>query len=91
MPRMTPLNPPFGQKLEEEFLRIMGSFGDPLLLFRTVARERRAWSKFRAGSLLDEGPLTLRQREIVIDRTCALTGCEYEWASTSRSLQTRPA
>ena len=21
----------------------------------------------------------LREREIVIDRTCALTGCEYEW------------
>ena len=39
----------------------------------------RAWEKFRAGSLLDRGPLTLREREIVIDRTCALTGCEYEW------------
>ena len=25
------------------------------------------------------GPLSLREREIVIDRTCALTGCEYEW------------
>ena len=24
-------------------------------------------------------PLSLREREIVIDRTCALTGCEYEW------------
>jgi alkylhydroperoxidase family enzyme len=35
--------------------------------------------KFRAGSLLDRGPLSLREREIVIDRTCALTGCEYEW------------
>ena len=21
----------------------------------------------------------MREREIVIDRTCALTGCEYEW------------
>ncbi len=28
---------------------------------------------------MDRGPLTLREREIVIDRTCALTGCEYEW------------
>jgi alkylhydroperoxidase family enzyme len=28
---------------------------------------------------LDRGPLSLREREIVIDRTCALTGCEYEW------------
>jgi alkylhydroperoxidase family enzyme len=28
---------------------------------------------------LDRGPLSIREREIVIDRTCARTGCEYEW------------
>ena len=32
-----------------------------------------------AGGLLDKGPLSLRQREIVIDRTTARLGCEYEW------------
>src|SRR4051812_29406070 len=42
-------------------------------------RHARAWEKFRGGSLLDRGPLSLREREIVIDRTCALNGCEYEW------------
>src|SRR5258708_35728094 len=51
----------------------------PLMLFRVVAGNARAWEKFRAGSLLDGGPLSLREREIVIDRTCALTKCEYEW------------
>ena len=51
----------------------------PLMLFRVVAGHARAWEKFRAGSLLDRGPLSLREREIVIDRTCARTGCEYEW------------
>jgi alkylhydroperoxidase family enzyme len=51
----------------------------PLMLFRVAASNARAWEKFRAGSLLDRGPLSLREREIVIDRTCALTGCEYEW------------
>jgi alkylhydroperoxidase family enzyme len=49
------------------------------MLFRVVAGNARAWEKFRAGSLLDRGPLSLREREIVIDRTCALTRCEYEW------------
>jgi alkylhydroperoxidase family enzyme len=49
------------------------------MLFRVVAGNTRAWEKFRAGSLLDHGPLSLREREIVIDRTCALTRCEYEW------------
>jgi alkylhydroperoxidase family enzyme len=51
----------------------------PLMLFRVVAGNARAWEKFRVGSLLDRGPLSLREREIVIDRTCARTGCEYEW------------
>ena len=51
----------------------------PLMLFRVIAGHARAWDKFRAASLLDGGPLSLREREIVIDRTCALTGCEYEW------------
>ena len=51
----------------------------PLVLFRTMAGHPRAWEKFRGGSLLDRGPLSLRDREIVIDRTCALNGCEYEW------------
>ena len=31
------------------------------------------------GSLLDRGPVSLRHREIVIDRTCARCGCAYEW------------
>lgn len=51
----------------------------PLVLFRTMAGHPRAWEKFRGGSLLDRGPLSLRDREIVIDRTCALNACEYEW------------
>ena len=51
----------------------------PLTLFRVMAGNARAWEKFRAGSLLDRGPLSLREREIVIDRTCAATKCEYEW------------
>ncbi len=51
----------------------------PLMLFRTIATSPRAWEKFSAGSLLDKGPLSLREREIVIDRTTAICGCGYEW------------
>ena len=32
-----------------------------------------------AGGLLDRGTLTLRDRELVIDRTCFRCGSEYEW------------
>ena len=50
------------------------------MLFRTLATLPRAWAKFSAGSLLDsQSPLQLRTREIVIDRTTARCGCDYEW------------
>ena len=78
MSRIAPLSPPYAPEIQAQFDRIMRG-GPPLLLFRVMAGHMRAWEKFRGGSLLDRGPLTLRQREIVIDRTCALTRCEYEW------------
>lgn len=78
MSRIAPLTPPYAPEIAEQFDRIMRG-APPLVLFRVVAGQPRAWDKFRAGSLLDRGPLSLRQREIVIDRTCALNGCEYEW------------
>src|ERR1700748_3191888 len=78
MSRIAPLQPPYAPEIKEVFDRIMRG-APPLLLFRVMAGQPRAWDKFRAGSLLDPGPLSLREREIVIDRTCALNRCEYEW------------
>ncbi|HJV60786.1 MAG TPA: carboxymuconolactone decarboxylase family protein [Albitalea sp.] len=51
----------------------------PLVLFTTLARDERLFGKFFSGGLLDRGHLKLRERELVIDRTTALNGCEYEW------------
>lgn len=78
MSRIAPLDPPYAPDIHEQFDRIMRG-APPLVLFRVMAGHSRAWDKFRAGGLLDRGPLSLRQREIAIDRTCALNRCEYEW------------
>src|ERR1700759_5541083 len=78
MPRIAPLEPPYQADIQGQFDRVMRG-APPLMLFRVMASHARAWEKFRAGGLLDRGPLTLREREIVIDRTCALNRCEYEW------------
>ena len=78
MSRIAPLEPPYAPEIQQQFDRIMRG-APPLMLFRVIAGNARAWEKFRAGGLLDRGPLSLREREIVIDRTCARTGCEYEW------------
>jgi alkylhydroperoxidase family enzyme len=78
MSRVAPLQPPYAPETQDIFDRIMRG-KPPLMLFRVMASQPRAWEKFRAGGLLDPGPLSLREREIVIDRTCALARCEYEW------------
>lgn len=78
MPRIAPLEPPYPADVQKSFDAIMKG-APPLTLFRTMARSPRAWAKFRGGSLLDRGPLSLRERELVIDRTSALAGNEYEW------------
>ena len=78
MSRIAPLSPPYAPDTQAQFDRIMRG-APPLMLFRVMAKHPRAWDKFRAASLLDPGPLPLREREIVIDRTCALNACEYEW------------
>jgi alkylhydroperoxidase family enzyme len=78
MSRIEPLKPPYPPEIATQFDRIMRG-APPLMLFRVMAGHARAWQKFTAGSLLDGGPLSLREREIVIDRTAALNGCEYEW------------
>src|SRR3954462_15617829 len=76
--RIAPLTPPYAPEIQDQFDRIMRG-APPLMLFRVMAGHTRAWEKFRAGGLLDRGPLSLREREIVIDRTCAKNACEYEW------------
>ena len=78
-PRVEPVAPPFPSELQAVFDRIMPPEVPPLALFTTLARVPRIYDRFRAGSLLDRGPVSLRHREIVIDRTCARCGCAYEW------------
>jgi alkylhydroperoxidase family enzyme len=79
MPRIAPVQPPYEPQIAAELERIMPSGVPPLVLFRTLAKSPRVFAKMFAGGLLDKGPLSLRQREIVIDRTTAKLGCEYEW------------
>jgi len=77
--RIAPAEPPYEPAIAEALNRIMPPGIEPLVLFRTMARSPRVLAKMFAGGLLDKGPLNLRQREIVIDRTMARLGCEYEW------------
>jgi len=77
--RIAPAERPYAADMEEALARLMPAGVAPLLLFRTVAREQRLFRRMMAGGLLDKGTLSLREREIAIDRTCARCGAEYEW------------
>lgn len=77
--RIAPLAPPYPEPVQAALDRVMPPGVAPLTLFRTLAVNQRVFLRVMAGGLLDRGTLTLREREIVIDRTCARCGSEYEW------------
>jgi alkylhydroperoxidase family enzyme len=76
--RMAPAAEPLSDDIQQAIDAIMRG-RPPLLLFTTLARDRRLFFKFFSSGLLDRGHLTVRQREIVIDRVTASCGAEYEW------------
>jgi alkylhydroperoxidase family enzyme len=76
--RMAPATPPLPADIQQAIDHIMRG-NPPLVLFTTIARDRRLFFKFFNSGLLDRGHLTIRQREIVIDRVTAACGAEYEW------------
>lgn len=82
MPRIAPLTEPFEPEAEPLLRSMMPEGVPPIGLFRTFARNlpmtaaMRGWGSYELGRDLS---LTMRDREILIDRTCARCGCEYEW------------
>lgn len=77
--RIAPAEPPYHPDIAARFDALMPPGIPPLVLFRTLARDKRLIERFMGGGLLDKGHLGLRQREIVIDRVTARCGSEYEW------------
>ena len=78
-PRIAPLDAPYAPGIQQAFDRVMPPGMEPLGLFRTLAHSPRVLQRLFAGNLLDPGTITLRERELIILRTCARCGCDYEW------------
>lgn len=78
-PRIAPAQAPYPPAVARTLEQLTTPGDQPLSLFRTLARDARLFARFTGGGLLDVGHLSLREREIVIHRTCALNGCGYEW------------
>jgi 4-carboxymuconolactone decarboxylase len=79
--RLEPLSPPYESDVAKTLERMMPPGVEPLKLFRTVAHNPAILDKLRSTGayILNFGSVDPRDREIVIHRTCARCGCEYEW------------
>jgi alkylhydroperoxidase family enzyme len=81
-PRIGALEPPHNPGVAAQLQKMMPPNVPPIALFRTVvknlpmAEAMTLWGGYELSRALS---LSLRDREIVIDRTCVRCGCEYEW------------
>jgi alkylhydroperoxidase family enzyme len=81
-PRIEPLTEPYPPDVAERLKALMPPGQQPIRLFRTFVRNLpmaaglNAWGNYYLSRRLS---LTLRDRELVIDRTTARCGCDYEW------------
>jgi alkylhydroperoxidase family enzyme len=82
-PRIPALEPPYDPDLAAMLDKWMppGSGREPLALFRVLARHTELFARARpfGAGILARGTVEPRLREVMILRTCALTGAEYEW------------
>jgi 4-carboxymuconolactone decarboxylase len=81
---IAPLTPPYPPDVAEMLARWMppgAAAVPPLALFRTLVRHPALAERLRplGAFLLNRGTLPVRARELVILRTCARAGAEYEW------------
>jgi len=81
-PRLAPLEPPFDPEVDAQLSKMMPPGVPPIALFRTFVRNlpmTEAMGTWGAYELSRKLSLSMREREIVVDRPCARCGCEYEW------------
>jgi alkylhydroperoxidase family enzyme len=83
-PRIAPLQAPYPPGVQEMLAKWMppASEAEPLRLFRTLAIHGELMSRMRplgSGILGAAATVAPLLREIVIHRTWALTGAQYEW------------
>lgn len=82
MSRIEPAAPPYTDEVAERLEAMMPPGVPPIALFRMFVRNlpmsdaMGAWGGYELSRRLS---LTMRDREIIIDRTCARCCCEYEW------------
>ena len=79
MSRIGLLQEPWPEAFAAVAAKVAAPGTKPLGLFTAMGQSQKALERFLAGAVPAKGALDFHTREIVIDRTAAKTGCEYEW------------
>lgn len=81
--RIDPIMPPYEAETAAMLNKWMppNSPVEPLILFRVLARHPELMSRMRplGAAILGGDRIPAPERELLINRTCARCGCEYEW------------
>jgi alkylhydroperoxidase family enzyme len=77
--RIASVSTPYPEALKTLIAQAVPSGMAPFALFTTLAREPRVFDAFLGRGFLGKGHLSGRERLLVIGRTTALCGAEYEW------------
>jgi alkylhydroperoxidase family enzyme len=81
-PRIAPIDPPYAPAVAAQLEAMTPPQTAPIALFRTfvhnfdMTEAMTGWGRYELSRRLS---VSMRDREIVIDRVCARCGCEYEW------------
>jgi alkylhydroperoxidase family enzyme len=79
-PRIQPRPTPYPEPIKAILAGYPQGPEGPIRLFRTLAHSERALKKIGSAGLLDKSsPLSMKHREIIILRTSANLGTDYEW------------
>ncbi len=84
MSRIGLLQKPWPEAFEAVVAKVVAPGSEPLALFTSVGQSQKALDRFLGGAVAGKGALEFHTREIVIQRTAAQTGCEYEWGIHSK-------
>jgi alkylhydroperoxidase family enzyme len=79
MSRIGFVEKPWPEAFAATAAKVVAPGSEPLGLFTAMGQSQKALDRFLGGAVAGKGALDLHTREIVIERTAAQTGCEYEW------------
>ncbi len=86
MSRIGFVEKPWPEAFAATAARVVAPGKEPLGLFTAMGQDQKALDRFLGSAVPAKGELDFHTREVVIDRTAAKTGCEYEWGIHTQML-----